>query len=164
MIIDVIVYTSKCGHTRRYAELLGERIGKPVYSLDEAAKALSKDSRVLYMGWIHASHIQGFKKAMQQFDLKCVCGVGLCDTGTLKDEVRKATEIPNTLPLFTIQGGMDRSSLKGLDKMLISMLAKGLASKKDKSAEDIRMSELLNSDTDFVCEENLAEVLKFLAR
>ena len=31
-----IVYTSNTGHTRKYALLLGEQIGLPVYSLDEA--------------------------------------------------------------------------------------------------------------------------------
>lgn len=162
MIIDAIVYTSKCGHTKRYAEILGGRIEKPVYSLIDAIKILPKNSRVIYMGWIHASHIQGFKKVKQKFNLQCVCGVGLCDTGTLKNEVRKATEIPNDIPLFTIQGGMERSKLKGLDKMMIAMLAKGLASQKEKSEQDRRMAELLSSDTDFVCDENLSEVLEFL--
>ena len=36
MNLSAIVYTSNTGHTRQYALLLGEEIGVPVYSYDEA--------------------------------------------------------------------------------------------------------------------------------
>ena len=90
-----------------------------------------------------------------------VCGVGLCDTGTLLAEVRKATAIPAQTPLFTLQGGIDRSRLKGMDKLMISMLTKGLASQKQRSAQDERMLELLSRDENYVSTENLAEVLQW---
>ena len=110
--------------------MLGEQIGLPVYSLDEAKSQLSGGSPVIYLGWLHASHVKGYAKAARRFDLRAVCAVGLCDTGTLTDQVRKATSIPEGIPLFTLQGGIDRSRLKGMDKLMISMLAKGLASQK----------------------------------
>ena len=49
-----IVYTSKTGHTRQYALLLGEQIGLPPFSLDEAKSQLSAGSPVIYLGRIHA--------------------------------------------------------------------------------------------------------------
>ena len=55
-----IVYTSITGHTRQYSLLLGEQIGLPVYSLDEANSRLSGGSTVIYLGWIHASHVKGY--------------------------------------------------------------------------------------------------------
>ena len=78
-----IVYTSNTGHTRQYALLLGEQIGLPVYSLDKANAQLSGGSPVIYLGWLHASHVKGYAKAAARFDLRAVCAVGLCDTGTL---------------------------------------------------------------------------------
>ena len=158
---DAIVYTSNTGHTRQYALLLGEEIGLPVYSLDEANAQLSGGSPVIYLGWIHASHVKGYSKAEKRFSLRAVCGVGLCDTGTLLPEVRKATSIPEDTPLFTLQGGIDRSRLRGMDKLLISMLAKGLASQKQRSAQDDRMLELLSRDESHVSPENLSEVLQW---
>ena len=110
-----IVYTSNTGHTRKYALLLGEQIGLPVYSFDEANAPLSSGSPVIYLGWLHASHVNGYSKAAKRFALCAVCGVGLCDTGTLTDQVRKATSIPVDIPLFTLQGGIDRGRLKGMD-------------------------------------------------
>ena len=77
-----IVYTSNTGHTRKHALLLGEQIGLPVYSLDEANAQLSEGSPAIYLGWIHASHVKDYAKAAGRFDLRAVCAVGLCDTGT----------------------------------------------------------------------------------
>ena len=156
-----IVYTSNTSHTRQYALLLGEQIGLPVYSLDEANAQLSGGSPVIYLGWIHASHVKGYSKAASRFDLCAVCAVGLCDTGTLTSEVRKATSIPEGIPLFTLQGGIDRGSLKGMDKLMISMLTKGLASQKHRSAQDERMLELLSKDENYVSPENLAGLLQW---
>ena len=156
-----IVYTSNTGHTRQYALLLGKQVGLPVYSLEEANSHLSGGSPVIYLGWIHASHVKGYSAAARRFAVCAVCGVGLCDTGTLTDQVRKATAIAEDIPLFTLQGGIDRSRLKGMDKLMISLLAKGLAAQKQRSAQDERMLELLNKDESYVSSENLAEVVQW---
>ena len=156
-----IVYSSNTGHTRKYALLLGEQIGLPAYSLEEAGSQLSGGSPVIYLGWLHASHVKGYAKAARRFDLRAVCAVGLCDTGTLTDQVRNATSIPEGIPLFTLQGGIDRSRLKGMDQLMISMLTKGLSSQKQRSAQDERMLELLSRDESYVSLENIAEVLRW---
>ena len=85
--------------------------------------------------------------------------MGLCDTGTLLSEVRKATAIPEAVPLFTLQGGFERSKLKGMDKMLISMLTKGLSSKQQRNEQEDRMLQLLQTDGCYVSKENLEAVL-----
>ena len=161
MKATAIVYTSNTGHTQQYALLLGKQIGIPAYSLDEANAQLSGGSPVIYLGWIHTSHVKGYAKAAGRFELCAVCAVGLCDTGALTTEVRKATSIPEDIPLFTLQGGIDRSRLKGVDKLIISMLTKGLASQKQRSAQDDRMLELLSKDENYVSPENLSEVLQW---
>lgn len=158
---SAIIYTSKTGHTRQYALLLGKEIDLPVYSYDEAISRLSGESPVIYLGWIHASHVKGFSNAVKRFSVCAVCGVGLCDTGTLIPEVRKATSIPEDIPVFTLQGGFDRSKLKGMDKLMISMLTKGLSAQKQRSAQDERMLELLSKDANYVSPENLAGILQW---
>lgn len=87
--------------------------------------------------------------------------MGLCDTGTLITEVRKATSIPKEISLFTLQGGIDKSKLKGMDKFMISMLTKGLSSQKQRSKQDERMLELLTKDASYVSKDNLAEILQW---
>lgn len=156
---NAIVYTSKTGYTREYALLLGERTALAVYPLDEALSALPGGCGVIYLGCLRASRVLGFSRAAKRFAIRAVCGVGLCDTGTLIPEVRKATAVPPEIPVFTLQGGLDRGRLKGPDKLLISMLAKGLAAQKQPTEQDARMLQLLSKDAGYVSEENLRDVL-----
>lgn len=161
---NAIVFTSNTGHTEQYARLLGSRIGLRVFPLREAEKSLNAGTPIVYLGWIHASHVKGYADAAKRFHVCAVCGVGLCDTGTLLTEVRKATAIPAQTPLFTLQGGIDRSRLKGMNKIMISMLTKGLASQKQRTAQEERMLTLLQTDANYVCAENLSGIQRWFEK
>lgn len=161
MKIESIVYTSKTEFTRRYAEMLGQKLSLPVYSLKDALRQLPRENSIVYLGWIHVGHVKGFSRAAKHFSVCAVCGVGLCDTGTLITDVRKATSIPAEIPLFTLQGGFNRDKLKGINKFMISMLRKGLASQNHRTEQDDRMLELLSKDANYVSEENLKDILNW---
>lgn len=152
--MKAIVYTSNTGHTAEYAKILGAKTGLPVYALADAAKQLEKGTEIIYLGWLFASRIKGYQKAAKKFSISAVCAVGLCDTGTLLSEVRKANALPETTPLFTMQGGIDKAKLRGINKFMINMLTKGLSSQKERSETDERMLYLLTHDASYVSEEN----------
>ena len=120
--MKAIVYTSKCGHTAEYAGILGKLTGLPVYSLKDAEKQLENGVSVIYLGWLMASRVQGLKKAAKKFKISAVCAVGLCDTGALLSEVQKANALPEGFPLFTMQGGMDKTKLHGPYKLMINII------------------------------------------
>lgn len=162
MNIDAIVYTSKHGHTKEYATMLGEKIGVEVYSFEDAKTKLNKTTKTIYMGWIHANKVVNYNKATKLFDVYLVIACGLCDTGTIIGDVRKRTKVNSSVPLFTVQGGLDRSTLKGMDKTLINMLIKGLSKNPNKTPQDARMYELLISDKNYVNESNLDEALNYI--
>ena len=151
-----IVYTSNTGHTAMYAKLLGRCTSLPVYSFEAACREIPKGTAVIYLGWLFASRVKGYKKAAKRFDIRAVCAVGLCDTGTLAEEARAATKLPKDSPLFTMQGGIDKTRLKGVNKFMISMLTKSIASKKAPTEEERRMLELLTHDKNYVSEKNTA--------
>lgn len=154
--MDAIVYTSNTGHTEAYAKMLAEKTGLPAFSSDCAKKRLKKGSDIIYFGWICGSRIKGYKKAYKRYNIAAACAVGLCDTGALLDDVRKANDIDSSMPLFTLQGGIDRARLHGINKLIINMLEKGLKAQDDNSAEEARMLELLSTDKNYVCDENTA--------
>ena len=159
--MKVIVYTSNTGHTAEYSKMLGAKIGLPVYALNEAAKKLQKGTEIIYLGWLFANNIKGYKKATKKYKVSAICAVGLCDTGTAVAEVRKANSISEETPLFTMQGGMDKTKLRGLNKFMINMLTKGLSSKKERTENDERMLELLTHDKNYVSEENITAFMKW---
>ena len=159
--MKVIVYTSNTGHTAEYSKMLGAKIGLPVYALNEAAKKLQKGTEIIYLGWLFANNIKGYKKATKKYKVSAICAVGLCDTGTAVAEVRKANSISEETPLFTMQGGMDKTKLRGINKFMINMLTKGLSSRKERTENDERMLELLTHDKNYVSEENITAFMKW---
>ena len=159
--MKAIVYTSNTGFTKEYADMLKVKLGLPLYEIDEAKKHLKKGTEIIYMGWLFASQVKGYKKASRRYNIKAVCGIGLADTGCLLNEVRKAISLPDHIPLFTIQGGMRLSKLKGINKSMIKMLTKVFANKKNPTDDDKRMVELLTTEASYVKEENLTSFLKW---
>ena len=159
--MKAIVFTSNTGHTKEYAAILSEKTGLSAYSLECAVKQLPKNTEVIYAGWLFVNKVKGYKKAAKYFNIKAVCGIGLCDTGTAVVDVRKANDIPQEVPLFTMQGGIDKPKLRGINKYMIKMLIKMMNSKKMPTDDDKRIIELLNSDDNYVCEENTEEFMKW---
>ena len=56
---SAIVYTSNTGYTAEYARMLGEKTGLPVWEL--ASRQVPKGSDIVYLGWLMAGNIQGYK-------------------------------------------------------------------------------------------------------
>ena len=154
-----IVYISNTGHTAAYAKILGEKTGLPVYELSDAVKKLNKGEEIIYMGWLFANTVKGYAKASKCFAVSAVVGVGLCDTGTGIEGVRKVNKIPDSLPVFTMQGGMNKNELRGINKFMINMLIKMMDKKQDKTEDDERMIYLLKNDQNYVSEENTADFM-----
>lgn len=154
-----IVYTSNTGFTARYAALLSKETGLPAYSMKEAGKKLSKGASIIYLGWLFTNNVKGYDKASFKYDIRVVCGVGLCPTGSMLAEVRQAAKLPEALPLFTVQGGMDLAKLKGTHKFMIKALTKILLSKTYKSEEEKAMLDLLQKGGDFVDKVKLKDLL-----
>lgn len=163
MNANSIVYTSNTGYTAEYARLLGEKTGLPVYSLAEAEQKLAAGNRVIYLGWLMAGKVQGYKKAAKRYKVQAVCGVGMGGTGSQLQEVRKANAIPEKTPLFTLQGGFDIQKLSGVYKLMMTIMVrtagKGLAEKQNRTPDEDVMLEMLTQGGSRVSADNLAEVL-----
>ena len=166
MNANSIVYTSNTGYTAEYARLLGEKTGLPVYSLDEAEQKLAAGNRVIYLGWLMAGKVQGYKKAAKRYKVQAVCGVGMGGNGSQLREVRKANAIPEKTPLFTLQGGFDINKLSGVYKLMMTIMVKtagkGLAEKQDRTLDEDVMLEMMTRGGSRVSAENLAEVLAWV--
>lgn len=158
--MNAIVYTSNTGYTFAYAKMLGEKLGVPVYNIKDARKMLPDDMEIIYMGWLFASDIKDYKKAAKRHKIKAVCGVGLGDTGSQIEEVRKKAGIPDDIPLFTLQGGMDFDKLRGINKFMIKMLIKVL-DKKEKTEDEEKMLQLIKTGGSYVKEENLRDFISW---
>ena len=72
----IIVYKSNTGYTEQYAKLLGDALDMPSYSLDNVPKC-HRGGEVIFLGWLFAGNIVGYKKAAKLYKVRCACGVGM---------------------------------------------------------------------------------------
>ena len=160
---SAIVYTSNTGFTAQYASLLGGETGLPVYTLEEASKTLPQNSPIVYLGWLTAGKVQGYDKAVTKFNLQALCAVGMAKSDSQTEDVRKSNNLPQGLPLFTLQGGFDLKKLRGVYKLMMLVMsktvAKKLAAKPGRTPEEDDMLELFQNGGNRVSLENLKPVL-----
>ena len=158
-----IVYTSNTGTTAQYARLLSEKTALPVYSLDEAKDKIKAGEEIIYLGWLMASEIKGYKKAASKYKIAAACGVGMGATGTQIKEVRTRNKIGEAVPVFTLQGGFDINKLHGIFKMMMNLMIKSvgkkLSEKKDRTPDEEDMLDMMLHGGNRVKEENLDKIL-----
>ncbi len=157
-----IVYTSNTGYTAEYARLLGKKLGLQACALENAPLSPPAGG-IIYMGWLMAGKVQGYKKAARKYRICAVCGIGMGASGSQLHDVRKANRIPDGIPIFTLQGGFDIARLTGVYKFMMTIMAKtagkALARKQNRTPDDDDMLALLSHGGNRVDEKNLAPVL-----
>ena len=164
-MVKAIVYTSNTGTTAQYAGILAEKTGLSCYSMEEAKKSLKAGDEIIYLGWIMASSVKGYKDAKNNFTVRAVAGVGMRPTGTREDEVRNHTGIAGDIPVFVLQGGFDIKKLSGVYKLMMKLMVKAvskkLGEKTDKTPDEEAMLAMMLHGADCVSEENMKSLLEW---
>lgn len=157
----IIVYESKTGFTKKYADMLAAKTKLNVFRVNEISK-IGKDEGIIFLGWMKAGKIQGLNK-VRKFDVKAVCGSGTGRTAEPNTETVIARNEIESIPFFYLRGGcFPIKKLKGMDKILMSMFLKMLKSRKDRDEKLEESIDIIENGFDGVKEENLAPVLEWL--
>ena len=163
--MNAIIYTTNTGSTEHYAKLLAQKTGLPAYSLAEAKKRVFAGAEVIYLGWIMAGSVKGFANAAKLYRIRAVCAVGMGQTGTQTDSVRKKSGISVDIPLFTLQGNFDVKKLHGVYRpmmeIMVKTVGKALAEKKDRTPDEYDKLEIMLHGGERVKAENLIDVLNW---
>lgn len=155
----IIVFESKTGFTKKYAEMLAAKTGLKAFRVKELTKA-HQNEEILFLGWMKAGKIQGLAK-VRKCKVKAVCGSGSAETAEPDNETVIARNKIEGVPFFYMQGGsIAIGELKGFDKFLMSVFVKMLKSRKD-AKNDAAIQNILNG-FDGVKEENLGPVLEWV--
>lgn len=163
--MKAIVYTSNAGSTAEYAQLLGNELNLPVYSIKQAKNKVSCGSKIIYLGWIMAGEIKGYKRAAKLYKVCAVCGVGMGQTGTQLKEIRDKNAISQRVLLFTLQGNFDVKKLHGMYRFMMNVMVKTagkqLVNKVNRTFEEDDMLDMMVNGGKRVCLENLKAVVEW---
>ena len=157
----VIVYESKTGFTKKYADMLAAKTKLKIFSVKEITK-VKKDEDIIFLGWMKAGKIQGLNK-IRKYTIKAVCGSGTGRTAEPSTEAVIARNRIEGIPFFYLRGGcFPLKEIKGMDKIMLSMFLKMLKSRKDKDERVEEAISTIENGFDGVKEENLRPVLEWL--
>lgn len=151
--MDAIIYESNTGFTKKYAELLSAKTGLPIYERKKTpSSVLGKD--IIYMGWLCAGIISGFKKAGNKYHIKAVCAVGMtAPDEKLYSDTAKQNLLADT-KLYLLRGGFDIKKLHGFYRFMMKLFARSLTEsiekKEDKTEDDLLTLEMLRTGKDMV--------------
>ena len=110
-----------------------------------------------------AGSVKGYAEAAKRYRVRAVCAVGMGQTGTQTDSVRKKSGIPADIPLFTLQGNFDVKKLHGIYRpmmeLMVRTVGKALAEKADRTPEEDDMLDMMRCGGERVKAENLSAVL-----
>ena len=162
-----IVYNSKTGFTRQYAEMLANAEKIKAYSLEQAQAELPEQEPVIFMGWLMAGHISGIDQAVRRWNVRCAVGVGMgpADKEQLTT-MAKVNFVPNA-PLFYLQGGWAPKKVGWFQRRAVGMVTraarKQLLAKKDRTEQEEAYLSMLIRGGSFVEFKNLKPLQDWLA-
>ena len=143
----IVIYKSKTGFTRKYAEMIAEELACTIADYKTVTtETMSKYNTVVYGSRSHAGRIDGFKKTKELFDksdskrfVVFATGATPNDAGdVIKDfwsQNLSADELEN-IPHFYMQSGLCYEKMSFLDKTMMKMVASMLKKKEDKNAQE----------------------------
>jgi len=141
----IIVYASRYGSTKRYADKLSELTGVEAVDYSKV-KDISAYDKVIYMGSILAGTVTGLKKTVSKMKVGqelVIVSVGMIDpkdpenVSGIRSIIRQQipAELNDESRIFHLQGCIDYPNLKLSHRMLMSMM-RSMASKKPESELD----------------------------
>lgn len=166
----VVVYKSKYGSTKKYAEWLAEKINADIFENSDVTVAkLNEYDTIIYGGGIYANGIAGFsliKKNYNKLKNKKLIVFAVVaspfEDGTI-GAIKKNnfTEEMMGVDCFYLRGAFNYSKMKVPDKILMNML-KGMLNKKNGQLENWEKALLENYDKacDWKAIENIEPIIK----
>ncbi len=168
----VVIYNSKTGFTKRYAEWIAEATGADCFELSVAKKKdLTAYEAIIFGGWACAgsiSKISWFKGNIDKWADKKL--IAFCVGGSPIDnpEIEVAlnqnfSEMERKkVKTFYCPGGFNYEKMSTPSKLMMKMFAKTLKAKKDKTEAEQVMVKMISSSYDISDKKYIEPILQCL--
>lgn len=170
----VIIYKSKTGFTKKYAQWIAEALSADVFDVTKVDIDMIKQyDNIIYGGSLYAAGITGLKFITKNFDKLKDKKLVIFATGASPSSQRVIDEVVSKnftseqqkyIKFFYFRGGFDYKKLNFFDKFLMNLLKLKIKSKaKDKLTKDeIGMLSIYDRPTDFSLRKNIDVIVSYL--
>lgn len=163
----IVVYRSKYGYTKRYAEWIAESLGCGIKENASLADIMGYE-RIICGGGIYAGRINGAKLIVKNPEklsgkklVLFAVGANPGRAGELEEFWAKALEdtVRDRVPHFYLRGGFDYGRLGCVDRLMMNMLKKMLLKKDSLTDDEKGLLAAYDTPMDFTDKNNLADVI-----
>lgn len=169
----LIIYKSRTGFTKRYAEMITEEIDCTLIDYKSiTATTMSEFDTVVFGSRAHAGMIDGYKKAKEMFQKSAAKKFILFVTGATPnaaEEVIKefwkqnlSTDELENIPHFYMQSGLNYEKMSLPDKAMMKMAAAMMKKKKEKDSYEREFEQAITSSYDISSKEYIKPLISFL--
>ena len=170
--MNIIIYGSKYGSAKKYAEELARRTGFELAPFQETGDINGYET-IVYVGALYAGGVLGMKKALGKLkDIAAkkiiIATVGLADptdkenVGNIRKSVKRqlSKELFESARIFHLRGAIDYSRLSLKLKMMMALLVKKVKSlpPEKQTAETRALLETYGKQVDFIDFESLRQI------
>lgn len=168
----IVVYKSKSGYTKKYAEWIAEELECDLrLASDVTIEDLIKYDLIVYGGGLYAMGVNGLSLIKKNYHLLKDKKIVVWATGAnpgREDEIKNlwqrnlTSEQLSTIKTFYLRGGFDYKLLKTGDKILMSMLKISLKRKKHKTEDDEGMLKAYDIPEYHCDKENIRDLINYI--
>lgn len=168
-----VIYKSKYGSTKQYAEWISEELKADLFERsDIEIENLSNYKTIIFGGGLYASGIIGFdiiKKNFENIRNKniIVFTVGLADPKIEEHFIpiidhNFTQEMKEIISIFHLRGGIDYSKLNFMHRSMMNMVKKAVDKKaeENRTQEDIEMLKTYGDKVNFIDKNTLKPIIQ----
>lgn len=166
---NVVIYKSKTGFTKKYAEWIAEELSADIFEVSKVSANILPDyDTVIYGGGLYAGGINGLKFITQNLGKLKGKKVIVFTTGASPSREEVIIEVRNKnftskqqrqIGFFYLRGGFDYNKLKLIDKLLMTLLKIRLKKKKELTTDEKGMLAAYDTPVDFTEKQNINELI-----
>ncbi len=170
----VVVYKTKYGSTKTYAEWIGEELGCEIIDAkDITAEELARYDAIVYGGGLYAEVINGVSLITKNIEKLKDKKIAIYSTGITPLEYREYYDklvieknfkngVPDFVKLFNFTGKMVLDELSVVHRTALKTLKKIMSSKENPSDMEKLLVELCDADGDFSDRSQIADLILYI--
>ena len=171
----IVVYKTKYGSTKNYAEWIGEALDCKVAEAKEVTiEELEQYDAIIYGGGLYAEVINGVSLITKNIDRLKNKKIAVYTTGITPLDCRDYYDklvveknfkngVPACIQLFNFTGKMILDELSAVHRTALKTLKKIMGSKKEPTEMEKLLIELCDADGDFSDRSQVADLVAYIA-
>ena len=171
----IVVYKTKYGSTKAYANWIGEELNCKIADAKEITiDELEKYDAIIYGGGLYAEVINGVSLITKNLDRLKNKKIAVYTTGITPLDCRDYYDklviernfkkgLPDGVKLFNFTGKMVIDELSAVHRTALKTLKKIMSSKKEPTEMEKLLIELCDADGDFSDRTQIADLVKYIA-